>query len=278
MTHAAQAGKRSQRVKERFWIAGVLVAALIATGVMLTADTGDTRFGIAAGILGSLIASFMGLLVSVYVIGESPADAARARQRLDHSLNGLEQAVPLLGQCHAHNLIEIRPKAHYSSDEWLAVLDESEEHLILVGHALDKWCRGAFLPKLEATIKRLASAQRPIELLLLPESGDNVDQISKQRGTNYSKRVGDTLTALRAIHGRLLPAEQPHLDVRTLQPDVAMPYMLVANEHRLVTCAYPTTESSSQMLTMTLSPASDAAEVLREDRRKLSNRHAERVI
>ena len=269
---------RSRKAKERLFALAVLVAALIATGVMLTAKTSDIRFGIAAGILGSLIASFLGLIVNLYVIGESPADAVRARERLDDSLTRLEQAVPVLAQCHAHDLLEVRPKVDYRAEEWLAMLDESQEELILVGHALDKWCRDAFRPRLEATIVRLAVAGKPIELLLLPERGHNVDQISMQRGNNYSQRVRATLTAINAIHARIPSAQQHHLDVRTLNPDVGMPYMLVANEHRVVTCAYPTTESSSRMLTMTLRPDSAAAEVLREDRRKLSASHAQRVI
>jgi hypothetical protein len=268
---------RDQRRKERLWFGAVLIAGLIATGVMLSGDPTDTRFGIAAGVLGSLVASFMGLLVSVYVVGESPADAVRAKVRLDNSLTGLEQAVPLLAQCIEHDLREVRPKLQYTADDWLAVLEESHEELVLVGHALDKWCREAFLPKLEMTIKRLTAAQRRVELLLLPEVGDNTDQISRQHGTNYSRRVSNTLTALRGIHSRLSTAERPHLDVRTLKPDVALPYMIVANEHRLITCAYPTTESSSHMLTMTLTPASAAAEVLREDQRKLFALHAEQV-
>lgn len=270
--------RRSSKAKERPFALAVLVAALIATGVMLTAKTKDIRFGIAAGILGSLIASFLGLVANVYVIGTSPADAAQARQRLDDSLSELEQAVPLLAQCHASDLLEIRPKVEYTADEWLNMLDESQEELMLIGHALDKWCRGAFLPRLEATIVRLAAARKPIELLLLPERGDNVDQISMQRGTNYPSRVRDTLAAIRAIHSNIPTTQQQHLDVRTLNPDVAMSYMLVANEHRVVTCAYPTTESSSRMLTMTLRPESAAAEVLREDRRKLFASFAQRVI
>jgi hypothetical protein len=277
MAKTAQHLSHGRRSKERLWTAVFVAALLVTTGVMLTADTGDTRFGIAAGVLGSLIASFMGLVFSVYVVGESPGDAAIAKDRLDRSLLDLEAAVPLVAQCRSNHIAEIRPKHHYSAEEWLAVLDETTEHLLLVGHALDKWCRDAFRLRLDAAIKRLTASEKPVELLLLPRNGANVDQISRQRGTDYSRRVDLTLSALRDIHAQLSSAERMHLDVRTLHPDVAMPYMLVANERRLVTCAYPTTESSSRMLTMTLSPASAAAEVLLEDRRKLAAKHAEPV-
>ncbi len=144
------------RRKQRLGIGAVVVACLIATGVMLTAKTTDTRFGIAAGVLGALIASFMGLCFTVYVLDESPGDTARAGDRLDASLDFLQRIASIAEYSPRLGIEAIKPKADYAAEEWMKMLTGAQQRLLLVGHALDTWCEPDFLAEFTATLNRLA--------------------------------------------------------------------------------------------------------------------------
>jgi hypothetical protein len=258
------------RRKQRLGIGAVVVACLIATGVMLTAKTTDTRFGIAAGILGALIASFMGLCFTVYVLDESPSDTARAGDRLDASLDVLQRIASIAEYSARHGIDSIKPKSDYTAQEWMKVLTGAQQRLLLVGHALDTWCTPDFLSEFTATLNRLACDGRSVELLTLPSEGANTRTLGQQRGQDYGERVRATLRHVAAVYAKLPEAKRENLKVRVLASDVPMPYMVVANEHVLITCAYPATgKSSGNMLATKMSSADEAGRAIREDINRL---------
>lgn len=274
MTIADSRAQRLQR-KQRLGVVVVLVACLIATGIMLSGDTTDIRFGIAAGVLGSLIASFMGLCFSLYVLDETPGDTARAADRLSASLDVLRRVASVAEHSARHSIDAVKSKSDYSSDEWIEVLAGAQEKLLLVGHALDTWCAEDFLSEFAETLTRLARDGKPVQLLTLPVEGANTRTLAKQRGQDYGQRVRATLGHVAAVHAALPPSDRRHLDVRTLAPDIPMPYMVVANEHVLITCAYPATlKSSNDMLATRMSATSEAGRAIREDIRHLLIDHA----
>jgi len=256
----------------------VLIAGAVAAGVMITDPDSTTQFGIAAGVLGSLSVSVLGLIVNYFVIGETPTDIVRGTERLDAGLCRLERAVPLVRQCADHGYQEVKPKSAYSSDEWLAVLEQAEDKLILVGHALDTWCRPDFRLALERTIVRMAGAHKPVELLMLPVDGANTSAVSALRGQDYRERVETTLKTLRTIQANLKAADRPYLTVKTLRPEIPMPYMLVGHQDTLITCSYPATSRSSRdMPTVKLDARSAAGRAMRDDLERLLGSHADPV-
>lgn len=257
------------RRKQRLGIGAVVVACLIATGVMLTAKTTDTRFGIAAGVLGALIASFMGLCFTVYVLDESPGDTARAGDRLDASLDFLQRIASIAEYSPRLGIEAIKPKSDYAAEEWMKMLTGAQQRLLLVGHALDTWCEPDFLAEFTATLNRLA-CNGSVELLTLPPEGANTRTLGQQRGQDYGQRVQVTLRHVAAVYAKLPEAKRENLKVRVLAPEIPMPYMVVANEHVLITCAYPATgKSSGNMLATRMSSADEAGRAIREDINRL---------
>ena len=270
--------RAARRTKLAFAAVGILVAALVTIGIMVASNPTKTPFVIGAGILGSLIASFLMLAVTEIVLGPSRDDQAVAAERLDAAFTTLDAAFPLLAQATQHGFVAIKPKWHYSSDDWSAVLRKAQEELLLVGHALDKWCAEDIRPLFEDTLDRLARNGKTVRLVTLPTSGANTDRITSQRGKDYSRRVQTTHDVVAAVHARLPPEARSVLCVRALSEDVDMPYMLVANEHVVITCAYPTTaQSSDGMLTTTAHPDKPFGRAMREDARQLIERHSEIV-
>ncbi len=258
------------RRKQRLGIGAVVVACLIATGIMLTAKTTDTRFGIAAGVLGALIASFMGLCFTVYVLDESPGDTARVGDRLDAGLDLLQRVASIAEYSPRLGIDAVKPKSDYAAEEWMKVLTGARERLLLVGHALDTWCAPDFLSEFTATINRLACDGGSVELLTVPPEGANTKTLGQQRGQDYGQRVRATRRHVAAVYARLPEAKRQNLKMRVLAPEVPMPYMVVANEHVLITCAYPATgKSSGSMLATRMSSADEAGRAIRDDINRL---------
>ena len=78
-----------------------------------------------------------------------------------------------------------------------------------------------------------------------------------------------------AVHAKLPVAKRQYLGVRVLFPEVPMPYMVVANEHELITCAYPATgKSSGNMLATRMSSAGEGSRAIRDDVSRLFLEHA----
>jgi len=270
---------RSVGFRQRIAIMIVLIAGLVALGVLLSDPSSKTAFGIAAGVLGSLSVAVLGLIVNYFVIGETPTDIVRGTQRLDASLRRLERAVPLVAHSTEHGYLGVKPKIAYSPEEWLAVLEQAEDRLILVGHALDTWCRPDFRLAFERTIIRIVSAHKPVELLMLPVDGANTRLAGDLRGQKYGERVETTLELLKQIRSKLDPANHRYLTVRTLHPELPMPYMLVGHQDTLITCSYPaTSRSSNDMPTVKLDARSAAGRAMRDDLERLLSTHADAII
>jgi hypothetical protein len=255
-----------RRRKQRLGTGAFFAACLIAVGIMLTAKTADTRFGIAAGVLGALIASVLSLYFSLYVRDESPGDTARAAHRLDAGLHVLRSISSVAEHSAQFGIDAVKPKSKYTSEEWMQVLIGAQQKLLLVGHALDTWCTEDFLSEFKATLIRLARDGGSVRLLTLPPEGTSTKNLGQLRGQDYGERVQTTLRHVAAVYAKLPSAKRDNLEVRVLAPEVPMPYMVVANEHVLITSAYPATgKSSGSMLATRMSSTSEAGRAIRED-------------
>ena len=245
---------------------------------MLRNDPDATGFVIAAGILGSLIASALMLIATEIVLGPRRDDNLEAAERLDEGLVALRDTAALVAGAADHGIRAIKPKSDYTRAEWISVLDDAEEGLTLVGHALDKWCQEDIREHFDRAIERLANAGKPVQLVTLPPYGPNTDRIGDQRRKDYGSRVRDTLDVVDGIYARLSKESRESLSVRTLRGAVDMPYMLVANEKVVITCAYPTvSQSSDLMLTSKVRPDSPIGHFMREDVRQLVASRTEQV-
>ena len=277
--------RTARRTKLGFAALGILAAALVTIGIMLASDPAKTPFVIGAGILGSLVASILMLLVTELLLGPSRDDQAAHAERLDEALTTaarrlgealttIDLAFPLVTQATLHGVAAVKPKSSYSQDEWSGVLRDAHERLILVGHALDKWCEEDIRELFEDTLDSLARSGKTVQLLTLPAEGANTARISDQRGGSYSRRIRTTLEVVAGVYHRLPPECREALCVRALSEDVDMPYMLVANESMVITCAYPTTSRrSDSMLTTTADPSKPCGQAIREDFNQLWERY-----
>ena len=112
-----------------------------------------------------------------------------AASRLQAGVENLDVRLPLGAQSVGHCIHEVKPKADYAPEEWLSLLRDAHARLILLGHALDKWCEEDFLPEFNEAIRRLATNGGIVDLVTLPEGGANTHRLSQQRHDDYDRRI-----------------------------------------------------------------------------------------
>lgn len=253
----------------KIFVFAVVVIGGILVGVLLTASRSSTWFVIAAGILGSLLASITFAIVDAVLLGNPSRDARDALERL-------HAAVPILEQSRMTGVRAIKQKGDYEKEEWCSILTDARLELLLVGHALDKWCTDEIAPSFRSAIRQLTEARRPVQLLMLSESAKRVPAL---RAKDYKPRLQKTLLELKSLYGSLPVEARQYLHVHTLEPTVEMPYMAVGNEHVLITAPYPaTTQSSDKMPALKVEAKSEIAVAIREDVRDLVRQHAIAVV
>ena len=246
----------------------------LAIGVMVARDDpSDTLFIIATGALGSLVTSFVLLGVDLLLTDDADAPAERLAQRLDGQLTRLGRVIPVVADAEAHGVHTVKPKGMYKREEWEAILQGARDRLLLVGHALDKWCTEDLEPLFAATLARLAREGKQIRLLTLSR-----DTQEEHRGRDHRERVETTLRVLAKVDAQLTPRQRTRLEVRALDAELTMPYMVVENGAVLVTSSYPATEhGSGRMLAVTIDTLTPFGVSLRNDVKQLFERHARPV-
>lgn len=252
----------------------LLITAGVVIGLMLNrGDPSDTWFVIGAGALGSLIASLVMLGADVLLPDDADGPAERVARRLDGSLAALRDAVPLVAHAQEHRIHVAKPKGLYDRREWEAVLTTAHDRLLIIGHALDKWCMEDLEPLFVATMTRLARNGRSVRLLILSEEG-----LAHRRGRGSLWRRDKTLATLAKAMAGLAPSEREHLDVRELDPGIAMNYMAVENGKIIIAAPYPATvHQSVPMLAVTVDTTSAFAVALRDDAEQLFECHGIKI-
>jgi hypothetical protein len=253
----------------------VFLLAVGALGFFLRAPSGPVA-AVALGISCSLIASFVFAFVNALFLGGDGLRLSDDVKSLGGSLGALKLAVPLLAQAEAQRVRAVKPKADYHPEEWRALLSEAEWTLVMVGHALDKWCRTDGLRKhfCEA-IERVLGSGGEVHLLMLSRHSVRVEVARKK---NYGERVSETLAVLSELHAGLGVTERRGLHVYELAEELEMPYMAVANGRILIVAPYPATvQTSDGMPAITLAHDSEIAEAFRADIERLIAKHGNAV-
>jgi len=211
--------------------------------------------------------------MSMIVLGETATRTERAARRLEAGLVSLTSAIPILEQADSHAITSVQPKIDYTAAQWKSVLENTHGRLFLVGHALDKWCRDGIEPVFAETIDRLARSGKPVRLLTRP-----LGEVDMKRELGHDKRLRTTLRLVANVYVKLPESARRNLQVKALKKDVAMHYMLVANESVVITSPYPTTaQVSTPMLAVTVASESTFGAAIWDDAIGLFESYSETV-
>jgi hypothetical protein len=155
-------------------------------------------------------------------------------------------------------LIGLRPKSALTRSEWLDVLTDAESELYIAGHSLGRWCDKAHHQRFTAELRRILH-QGTVTLILLHPESRQLARLQKATGRDYSASLERSLQLLNGFIKTLSAEHTAKLTVSLLKDPQALTYMIVGNEHTLITATYFATCDSEQVPCLTLKSRSDTA-------------------
>lgn len=235
----------------------IIFVFLVAIGFLLGSPPDTLTGAIAIGVASSLLASLAYSMFDGLLTGSRRLELDRQIERAA----GLAQGLSLVQEADRHQIDAVKPKVSYERAEWLSLLNGAERSLTMVGHALDKWCEDGLQDNFCEAIRRVVSNGGEVRLLMLAE---NADRVAELRNKGYTRRIRRTLKVLARLDEQL--SGPGRLRVYHLGDNLDMPYMMVANDHAMITAPYPATaQSSNGMPAVRLACESETAQQLLMD-------------
>jgi hypothetical protein len=166
-------------------------------------------------------------------------------------------------------LVGLRPKGALTTDEWMGMLSAARSELYIAGHSLGTWCDTDNRDRFTTELARILHRGTVTLVILHPES-QALARLYRATSTNYAANVLHSLQILEAFI-RLLPVkDRTRMTITLLEDPLSLPYMVVGNEHTLITATYLATRHSDQMPCFKLDRDSDGARAIYNDLHKLA--------
>jgi hypothetical protein len=176
---------------------------------------------------------------------------------------------PLLASSDRDHLVPLRPKSALKGLEWTKVLTDARSELYIAGHSLGTWCDTDNRERFTTELARILRHGTVTLVILHPES-QALARLYEATSTNYSANVRHSLQILKEFLRRLPPEHRPRLRITLLEDPLSLPYMVVGNEHTLITATYLATRHSDEMPCFKLDRKSDGAKAIYNDFHKLA--------
>lgn len=176
---------------------------------------------------------------------------------------------PLPTSSDRDHLVRLRPKSALKSPEWMKVLTDARSELYIAGHSLGTWCDTDNRERFTTELARILRHGTVTLVILHPES-QALARLYEATSTNYSANVRHSLQILKGFLRRLPPEHRPRLRITLLEDPLSLPYMVVGNEHTLITATYLATRHSDEMPCFKLDRKSDSAKAIYNDFHKLA--------
>jgi len=239
------------------FVLGMLVAAYYA----FTAPESTIQSRLAAGALGSLLASVVYGFLTFFLVRESAQDKKQFRECLAE----LERR-DLQGVRH------IRAKTDFEPEFWISLLSSASTSLDLAGHALSQWCEEPYRTSFVATLRRVASNGGKVRILLMRPDGDSHRRRQELVGTIYTERINMTLRTLRdEVIGTLAPSFRKNITIKW-NGTADLHNVFIRTDNTVLVSPYLTTMNSRHAIQLVLTPDGRFGATYRSDFENLFER------
>jgi hypothetical protein len=182
-----------------------------------------------------------------------------------------ERRAPVLEAPLDQDQLLVRRKSAITPKEWLDVLKGARSEFYIAGHSLGRWCdehsHDGFLEELA----RILRAGGKVTLVFLHPNSEQLPRLRATAKTDYSTNVHRSIELLREFIATLAPEHRARLKISLLNDPLYLPYMLVGNEHMLITATFLASRDSDEMPCLTLDRESHAAVAIYDDFHALAN-------
>jgi hypothetical protein len=175
-------------------------------------------------------------------------------------------------------LLGARAKNALGSSDWLQLLKDADKEFYIAGHSLGKWCSPTNREQFKSHITRILTSEGRVTLVMLDPGSPQLDRLQRATSVDYRDRIQTSLVVLGELAARLPDDQRRRLTISALGDDLALPYMLVGNEHRLFTSTYLASSDSDDIPCLQLERSSDAATAIYDDFRRLADAGASPIL
>jgi len=256
-TDNQQAATHKARPRTAFLLVSASYAVLIVTAILVISSLINKGHGIlglshglSIGILGSIVAAALLAL-------------PRAIWRETSPSSSFPNVAP--------DALVCRRKCELESDEWFAILTEARHEFYVAGHSMGKWCDESRRETFEAELRRILKERGKITLVMLGPESPQLPVLQSATGRDYSARISHSLPILREFEQSLVDNHRSRFQLKTLEDDGPIPYMVVGNEQRLLMATYLARTDSDDMPCLELKLESESALAIYDDFHKLAN-------
>jgi hypothetical protein len=160
--------------------------------------------------------------------------------------------------------LQARRKSVVTHEQWFRYLEDANTHFFIAGHSLGRWCDESSHVRFTKELGRIIGGGGKVTLIMLHPDGPELPRVRAATGTDYSANVRRSLAVLDVFAATLSPEQRVRLKIAFLI-DRYLPYMLVGNEHRLITATYLASRDSEEMPCLTLARESNASRAIYDD-------------
>jgi hypothetical protein len=182
-----------------------------------------------------------------------------------------ERRAPVLEAPLDQDQLLVRRKSAITPKEWFDVLKGAHSEFYIAGHSLGKWCdehsHDGFLEQLAWILR----AGGKVTLVFLHPCSEQLPRLLATAKTDYSPNVHRSIELLREFIATLAPEHRAGLKISLLKDPLYLPYMLVGNEHMLITATFLASRDSDEMPCLTLDRESHTAVAIYDDFHALAN-------
>jgi hypothetical protein len=163
-----------------------------------------------------------------------------------------------------------RRKCELEFDEWFAILTEAKREFYVAGHSMGKWCDESRRQLFIDELRRILGARGKVTLVMLGPNSPQLPTLKSATGRDYSARIAHSIPILREFEQSLVEDHSERFQLKTLEDDGPIPYMVVGNEQRLITATYLARTDSDDMPCLELKLESESARAIYDDFHKLA--------
>lgn len=236
----------------------ILIILVSSAGYFLTYPNSSPLKSLGVGVISSLITSLVYGLVLYSLINEPLKDQIEIKNLLNElryrELSGIEN---------------IDEKYIFEPDFWRGILEETNNELIIIGHALSTWVEEPYSEPFASNLSRIITTGGEVTLVTVDPDGETHHRLREAMGQSYDDRVERTR---QFVKNRVLDTvdEEYYSNIHIKEvSELHLPYMLIKNDRRVVLSPYLAMTGSRNNILLTLSNSSKFGTTYYNDAKKI---------
>jgi hypothetical protein len=132
----------------------------------------------------------------------------------------------------------VRYKYAFEPLFWLSVLEEADQSLEMVGHALHTWCEEPYATAFESRILKIIRSGGTVRLSVMNPTGSAHTRLRERVGRDYKNQIAETLSFIQTRVLNVLSKKEKSKLIFGFIDDIDLPYMAIRTSESILVAPY----------------------------------------